>query len=876
MLEKLIEYLVEHLMPIDKIDLIKNYSEIEMIQNIRTQKKYNFIYHNRKNIHKILYDVENFIKIQSNKAEENFYKLFFLILLIKDNSDMVNYIYDFKYIENVNNYRKKNKNVITSFILSMIIIQLIINYRQIDNYDESNEEQLKKIEEENIKIRSRFKFSGELNMNINEKLIKDNNIEEIYLYIITSLFEKEKLEDFEYSSNIFEQLGLKEISITENMYNELRKIFDSDKDYIKKYMIKNFGDLCNKKKINFYFIIFNYIFKDTFYLYDVPFLLNLKRAFLKIVKSESDRLFNLDIKDSKLKNRLEFNINFVCDLKYYKIYYLDKGNDLISSLQKQELIEIKNEKDDFENKEEDKNENEDKNNNNYEKDIEPKEYIYEDSFMSSLKLNEDTTKHNEIIKPQIDVSQSIILHENKINQSNIEESIIDSNVIIPVSSTAIINKNKIESNQNKEKESHIFISEYECKYDYSNLEIIEFEEIIENHGKSADFVKQIDNFFVSSGEDTNLSIYDCNYKRQLRKQINQSISNVSELASTKTEEMKKDKNLITCTKDNVITTTINTNTFTVKSKKYEQFHIPCNFILEIRKNNYVVCGSKGVYIYYDLFSKIVSTRNILILKEAYTGGIVISDDLFALTSNEIAKNGSNKLIIYNIKSKKVQNEIKGYSFIPSCNGLAIMEKEEPKKETNEANKKETKSYNKTLLCACKKNKAGQKNGILLVNAQSENKINITNSFYDTGNFEVYCFCPLMKEDKDSRLTIFQNNHFFIKSDYFLVGGYDIDRKRGMIKLFKLKYNENNEVKTIEYIQEIRPEKGKGFEGFKKPISCMIQSKRDGKILITSWDGNVYLFSSPKFESFLNYEEKEEYNFNNFFYVKEDKGIVLEA
>jgi hypothetical protein len=265
----------------------------------------------------------------------------------------------------------------------------------------------------------------------------------------------------------------------------------------------------------------------------------------------------------------------------------------------------------------------------------------------------------------------------------------------------------------------------------------------------------------------------------------------------------------------------------------------------------------------------VGTRNIIILKEAYTGGIILSDDLFALTSNEIVKNGANKLIIYNIKSKKIQFELKGYSFIPSCNGLSIMQREEPKPI------KETKSYSKTLLCACKKSKTNQKNGILLVNINSENKINISSSFYDTGNFEVYCFCPLIKEDKNAKLRFFENNYFSIKTDYFLVGGYDSNRNRGMIKLYKLKYNENNEVTNIEYIQEIKPEKRREFEGFKKPISCMIQSKKDGKIIITSWDGNVYLFSNPKFESFLDSEE-EENNFNNFFYIKEDKGIILEA
>ena len=201
----------------------------------------------------------------------------------------------------------------------------------------------------------------------------------------------------------------------------------------------------------------------------------------------------------------------------------------------------------------------------------------------------------------------------------------------------------------------------------------------------------------------------------------------------------------------MITITINSNTFTIKTKKYDQFHNPCNFILEMAKDNYLVFGSQGVYIYFDLFSKIVNTRNIAILKENYTGGIVLSDDLVALTSNEIVKNGVNKLIIYNIKYNIIQKEIKGFSIIPSCNGLSIMQREKSKIEI--------KSYNKTLLCACKKSKASQKNGILLVNVHSENKINMSYLFYDTGNFEVYCFCPLMKKDKDAKFKIFQNNHF---------------------------------------------------------------------------------------------------------------------
>jgi hypothetical protein len=279
-------------------------------------------------------------------------------------------------------------------------------------------------------------------MIINEKLIKDNNIEEIYLNIIISLFEKEKLEDFEYASNIFEQLGLKTINITEKIYNELKKIFGSEEKYIKKYIIRDFEDLCDEKKINFYFIIFNFIFKDTLYLYNIPFLYSLKKVISKIVKSKSGKFFNLDIKDSQIRYRLEYNINFLCDLKYYQINYLKKINEFFSSIRNQELIEQnKKEKIDDKKEEKEKSELEDKNIINYEKDIEARDIIYDESKICNLKIDEDSTNDNDLIKPQVNESQSIILKESKNDQSNIEvSSIIDSSVINPQSSTTLTKK----------------------------------------------------------------------------------------------------------------------------------------------------------------------------------------------------------------------------------------------------------------------------------------------------------------------------------------------------------------------------------------------------------------------------------------------------
>ena len=150
-LEDLFEFLVKTFIPtISKIPVISKYSEIESLSKIKNLKKYEYFYLNKFNIHNILYETENIIKIHSNGNEENFAKLFYLILLIKDKESYTNYIYPFEYIKNADNMRKKiqKENVLKSFILSMIVIELINNYKTSDDYyDERYENELHEIYE---------------------------------------------------------------------------------------------------------------------------------------------------------------------------------------------------------------------------------------------------------------------------------------------------------------------------------------------------------------------------------------------------------------------------------------------------------------------------------------------------------------------------------------------------------------------------------------------------------------------------------------------------------------------------------------------------------------------------------------------------------
>ncbi len=288
-LEKLIEKLLYSILSIDKIQIISDFSQIEKLSNSNSSKIFEYFYLNKKNIHKILYDNEEIITIQSKNEEINFNKLFYLILLIKDQpSYYINYIYKFEYIKNINNFRKKNENNLNSFILSTIVMELIDNYNLSDEfYDETYKNELDSIYEENNKIKNNYYLLHKNNFNLNENEIKNNNIEEIYSKIIISLIQKEKLVDNEYIDIIFVKSGLKEINITEKIYIELLKIFNSNEKYIKKYTINQIEDLYNEQNIIFYENLFKFIFKDTFYIYNIPFLLKARKTILNVIKKES-------------------------------------------------------------------------------------------------------------------------------------------------------------------------------------------------------------------------------------------------------------------------------------------------------------------------------------------------------------------------------------------------------------------------------------------------------------------------------------------------------------------------------------------------------------------------------------------------------------
>ena len=284
------------------------------------------------------------------------------------------------------------------------------------------------------------------------------------------------------------------------------------------------------------------------------------------------------------------------------------------------------------------------------------------------------------------------------------------------------------------------------------------------------------------------------------------------------------------------------------TKKYESLE-KLNIInlFKIDCEEYLICCENKVILFSNLFNDIKDSHVYYIDLKYVKSGILINKDYVALKVCNISSNKENGIYFYYIKKNEIINKNiknKEYSFIYSTNGLVIM----PKKEID--------TDNKILLCACKKYLKNQKNGILLVNIEiKNNNIDFDHYFYETGKFEVYCFCPILIGEKEK----FLDNSNIKDTNYFLVGGFDLNKNKGIIKLYKVIYGKKYYDNRIEYIQDIILDnsiiENEKFVGFRAPITCIIQVSSNYKdFLITCWDGNIYLLSSLDISYYLNYDK----------------------
>ena len=929
---------------IDKNNLmfiLTNFDQLEEILENEHSKKLLFLYFNRFKIHQILYDSDKVVQINLSDNNKNLYSYFYLTALIPENKEIIDYSYNIDLIRELNNNNNNNNknNKYTLIITSKIIIELIKNFRGTEMYEETeHEKELTIIENENKDlITKNIKNIDFINIYDAEEIFS-KKIDEIYIGIIKALIINRKLEDYENTYNIINQLDLENIYIDEIMYNGLYEILLSDKNYINDYIILNIEDLLNEQKINFYYILLKYILKNPIYIYQIPFLLKTKKNIIKMINSN----FNYDLfKKIVYIDKIKYILVIITDSKYYysnvlngmelsffnRSDYKEENQALNLQLKENPYIPLKivNEKsfeynsdiilnifkkstilfsiDNSKNKcsydkiiyEDDEGKRCEINYDDFIKSLNNTNNISLDGknsflfsnysqlieFLEKIKTKmSNIKKQNYILKIELNILKEEVLSklglllniecvykfdnnliENTNNKNYIDKDILNDenhpgfssfykyitfflfnqeiiNSIKSISKISEIPYMSSVSNNNTKKSIYQLLSYFPF------FSIIEYIKELGKHNICAEYIKELsDGRFISGGYDDILLVHNINDDYEPPIKINIKSNCITE--STKDKKIK------------IVSFSHNSKEIIAMDNysKEQTIETKENYsnIIFLNKKIFFGCNENGIYLLTDLTSSIVENKSFSIYKKTYRGAIKINDNIAAFTSNRILSNGEDTLLFYNINSKHIIHPIKEYSFILSINNMSLISIPQKIKDNNE--KKNKQIINdvkiKFLFCACKKYIKGQKNGILLVRIElNGNDIKTYEKFYETNNFEVYCFCPIYDFRKNNILDNKneENENNFTK--YFFVGGYDNDIRKGLIKLYKLKDNKDFHKVKIIFINNIKLKKKDNkteeiiFNGFKGPISCITQSSRNGKILITCFDENVYLFTEP--------------------------------
>ena len=945
-------------------------TEIKGVQNLPGFTKY--LYLSAEKVNDVLYESEETINVDNQLKDKDLSFYFYLFLLIMHNPDIINYVYHFNFIKEINNWKNNNNNYILNIIKSKIILTLISNFKGFDEYDENDHhEEIAKMERENREIiNSNIKYIEDINLNLTRKYIIDNNIDQIYIEIIIQLIKNDKLSDYEFSSNIISQLNFEKIDLNEKMLVKLSNVLNSNEKNVVKYIIDNYNDLLDTKIVNFHYILLKYIIKSSIYIYQIPFLLKIHKNIIKIINKNSYELITIEIKDQNTE-RLVYILEKYSDLYYYFKKFLDlklvineekrnnngfglKEKNKINNLNKEinnysnnsttdkiKENEYENEKDiqnrlfnsifllhtnekgkepyiiidkillgkdQIEIQENYLNDiNESNENENYKRFLTfmkefknriKNEFIY--NYCLKLKLQFTTNENNVINNNSIYNISCIYTFYNPINKS--KKSFKDDNILIKYTYSpsegflymmeeinnelfrsldyefnensqkilseqnnnniiskiniiqtqqknnyGAINHNYIDNdNNNHNPLNNIFIKDNNnCStkpstdFDIFNIEVEEEEIIapmgvINNNDNLVDFFMELSNgYYISYGKNNTLIGYDYNYNSHEIKNLYEYIFNISEKQSDNVNIIE----IIVCCVNNIYLIYLHKNNCQfIFLKKYQISDMHYFLCYELKKDHYIVAEERStIYcenIFIDQNSNSKSSNYKIINNNVFRSGIKINDNMIALASNNVIPHGQDNLLLYNIETQKT-TKIFGYSYIYGTNGLSLM---------NIKGKK-------ILLCACKKYSPEQKNGIVIIDLSTKNNDNISETFFDTNNIEVNCFCPILDITNKNKDNYAPKNIEYEETEYFFVGGFDEEKGEGIIQLYKVSYDIEEDGISIEYLQDIEFQSNNIFKG-EGSITCIKQSKINGNILANCSNGYIYLFSKPNINYYL--------------------------
>ena len=858
--------------------LLKEFSEIEPLFDMNNLTK--ILYFNIKTIHKILYDFDQIIHINDNMSKNLSFNYYLSLLIVAD-SELINYEFSKNYINLFNEMKKLEGNQYFNLINSKITLELINNFKNSTSGEESEDENfVEKLEKENREdIKNNLYILADIQLKLSEEDIYERNVEKLYVDIIIGLIKNNKLCDFEYSYNIFKQLEFENIDIqfleSKNLFNLIEETLNTNNEYIKNNIINNFNDINNISKINFHYFLLKFIFKNSLYIYNISFLFQTHKKIIEILKLKEYITFA--ITNQMYIDRIDYIIKKLCDLDYYYeteylnkrkskenenitiikssilkkskiIFYISINKKIFPEITKIECIYEEEKKinlNEMLKLQKNNGENKSKLNINFELFLN-----YLCSCKSIIENQKNNFQFNYNFKLYLEFTKN--LSESNIYNINVEYNVqehpfykldigtSDENILIKkyneleglfsllkrinfqidlendkfketLLKTAVFCSKKESIDTSIKDLDKIFTSNVIDEIEM-NYQILSFEKLIFKHEKSVKFFLALKNgYYFSCGNDIQMVLYDEDFNELTK------ITNLEDILYNIIENNNNENSieLFATYGKSIYIININKNNFEVETKKYEVPNMKTLFCERVNNNDYILGGINCTMKINELFnyekdekkfSKIIdnfSTRN----------SLIINDKFIALTSNELIPNGTNLLTICDLIKDKNKYYINDYSFNLSENSMFLIKFED--------------GIN-ILLCACKKYKSNQSNGILLVDINSLKEENIKYKYYVTNNFIPYCFCQLYS------------------SIFIFIGGFNLDKRRGEINLYKI-VNENiNELIFVQNI-EIFDDEYNNFYGIDMPINSIIQIKDSGKIIVTSINGYIFLFSKPNLD-----------------------------
>ena len=876
--------------------LIFNYNEIEELIEIKKGQFLKIFFFNKENIHDILYSTEKNIDIDKYFHDKNISlnELFYLDLLIMDDTNIVNYEFSIQIIIKLCDKLLLLKKGLKKVILARIIIDLVESFKGFGTYNENiNEKNLNKListckHEILFQLNQNLSFWNDMKLDF----IINSSIDELYSSIIVKLFESD-LDSDEFVFNVIKELEIEEIEITQNIKNNLFKLLNFEKDHNnlkKKYFIINIKDIINKKKIHFYFILLKYILKDSFLIYHFSFLIDTRKLLIAFINNNLyELLVILSDLDDNTKENLEYIIKVLLDSDYYfnkytrlkncdkinkilnnkqlkymfpllsillnlKLNNLILDNDEINSLLKKWNLfyglmkEYK-----FKNIPKSREKElykylQDKNN-----EMILLKLFTEEQYDFFQKLNFDSTeedidelyfKHKTIIVNEEHLDEKSLVEYSEFQEKKAETT------SMTIQSYTLQTEQELGNEANNIMLNENFI-EYDIKiFQKSNkYKVIEsVKTLVENEGLNDSYSHYTRNLsyghFLIAGNSREIKIYNSYFEKKFEISLSSKLKNIYEISNKSCQ--RNEIQLMACCRNRVEFISIDTLNYSFhKYPLYQDIYddIGYNSLYKI-DNEYLICGETGGFILPEKLNNygLFNSGNIVkkIFNNNYMNGININKNIFAFTSNSYLPEGDDILIIYDFAKNKICKKTTGYCFKISNNGISIMDI---------SKLFSLNAQRQIMFCSCYD--ASKRNGILFFNINIEDN-EFVESFYETGEFQPHCFCQLSIVENNNSIYGDINNEENInikETEFFLIGGFDPIKRIGCIKLYKIKYNKDNNNIYISYIIDIINKDINKIDEFEMDVSCITQSRITGNLLITCLNGKTYLFKPPNLELF---------------------------